>query len=153
MEKLWKYKVCRMTYIQVACAIIEDDGKILATQRSESMSLPLKWEFPGGKIHTGERPDECLRRELMEELGIEVIVGRPLPLTTHEYPTFTVTLHPFICAIAEGEITLNEHAACCWLRPEQLSCLDWAEADLPLLENCRIHTQRRGAPESPVPIQ
>jgi 8-oxo-dGTP diphosphatase len=123
-----------MKHLQVACALIEDEGRLLAAQRSQSMSLPLKWEFPGGKIRDGEHADECLRRELLEELGIEVVIERPLPQTTHRYPTFTVTLHPFVCTIMKGEITLHEHAASCWLRPDELSALDWAEADRPLLE-------------------
>jgi len=130
-----------MRHLQVACAIIEKSGKVLATQRSESMSLPLKWEFPGGKIRAGECPDECLKRELLEELGIEVVIYRPLPHSTHHYPTFTVTLHPFICTLAKGEITLHEHAASCWLRPEELPKLDWAEADWPLIESCRKEFQ------------
>lgn len=126
-----------MKHLQVACAIIEKDGKILATQRSETMSLPLKWEFPGGKIREGELPSECLKRELLEELGIEIAVGRPLPPTTHDYAAFTVTLHPFFCTISEGEITLYEHAAFCWLAPDKLPELDWADADRPLVGICR----------------
>ena len=91
-----------MIHKHVTCAIIELDGKILCTQRSESMSLPLKWEFPGGKIKDGESPEERLRRELTEELWIEVAVGQALPATTHHYPVFSVTLYPFICNIISG---------------------------------------------------
>ena len=121
-------------HIQVACAVIERDGLVLAAQRSATMSLPLKWEFPGGKIDAGESPEECLRRELVEELGLHVQVGTPLPVVTHDYPTFTVTLHPFICAIESGEMTLHEHAAVMWLPAEELATLDWAEADLPVID-------------------
>jgi 8-oxo-dGTP diphosphatase len=92
------------------------------------------WEFPGGKIDQGESPEECLRRELMEELGVRVRVGRPLPLSTHRYPSFTITLYPFVCSIEAGEITLHEHAAVVWLPPERLHELEWAEADLPVVE-------------------
>src|SRR5512134_3336222 len=91
-------------HLQVACAVIGRGGLILAAQRSGSMSLPLKWEFPGGKIRAGERPEECLARELVEELGVIVRVGGALPATTHRYPDFTVTLYPFLCAIDSGEI-------------------------------------------------
>jgi len=121
-------------HLEVACAIIERDGLILAAQRSGSMSLPLKWEFPGGKIREGERPEECLARELVEELGVVVTVGEALPRTTHDYRDFTVTLHPFFCVIESSEMTLHEHAAICWLPPDRLAELDWAEADLPIIE-------------------
>jgi 8-oxo-dGTP diphosphatase len=106
------------------------------------MSLPLKWEFPGGKINDGESPEECLKRELVEELGIEISVGQPLPATTHTYPTFTVTLYPFSCTIISGEITLHEHSAMVWLPIEKLHTLDWAEADWPVIEECREQFDR-----------
>jgi 8-oxo-dGTP diphosphatase len=99
------------------------------------MSLPLKWEFPGGKIDPGESAEECLRRELVEEMGIHVSVVKSLPVTTHQYPKFAVTLYPFVCSIASGEIVLHEHAAIDWLPPEELSTLDWAEADVPVIES------------------
>jgi len=124
-----------MRHLQVACAIIESDEMVLATQRSATMSLPLKWEFPGGKINDGELPADCLRRELIEELGLYITVGRALPQHTHSYHTFTVTLHPFVCTIASGEITLHEHAAFSWVPPEELHTLDWAAADLPAIRN------------------
>jgi 8-oxo-dGTP diphosphatase len=101
------------------------------------MALPLKWEFPGGKIEAGESPEECLRREIVEELGVHVQVGRPLVPATHHYPAFTVTLHPFVCSIESGELTLHEHVAVTWLRPEELSTPDWAEADLPVIDAYR----------------
>jgi len=126
-----------MKHIHVTCAIIERDGKVLATQRSATMSLPLKWEFPGGKIDEGERPEECLKRELREELDVEVSIGRPLKTVTHQYPTFVVTLYPYICRIRAGDIKLHEHKAFKWLLPEKLHELDWAEADFPLIEDYR----------------
>jgi 8-oxo-dGTP diphosphatase len=120
-------------HIHVACAIIERDGLVLAAQRSSRMSLPLKWEFPGGKIDPGESVVECLQRELIEEMNIRISVGQPLAAVTHHYPGFTVTLYPFICAISSGEIILHEHEAIAWLPPDQLPALDWAEADGPVL--------------------
>lgn len=106
------------------------------------MSLPLKWEFPGGKINTGESPEECLRRELREELGIEVSVGQPCPITTHGYATFSVTLYPFMCEIASGKIILLEHRAMAWLPIEELHTLDWAEADLPVIKEYQEQFRR-----------
>lgn len=124
-------------HIQVTCAIIEHDGLVLAAQRSATMSLPFKWEFPGGKIRSGETPEECLHREIYEELGIRIAICKHLPLSTHNYPSITVTLHPFICTIKNGEMKLNEHAEVIWLSPGRLFELDWAEADLPVLANYR----------------
>jgi len=120
-------------HIHVACAIIERDGLTLAARRSETMSLPLKWEFPGGKIDAGESAVVCLVRELQEELGVTVSVGLPLRPTTHTYSAFVVTLYPFICRIISGEITLYEHAEIAWLPPRDLFGLDWAEADFPVI--------------------
>ena len=124
-----------MKHLHVACAIIERNGKVLATQRNSTMSMPHKWEFPGGKIKDGERPNECLKREIHEELGIEITIGQSLPLITHQYSSFIITLYPFICKISTGEITLHEHKAIIWLCPDKLYELDWAEADLTLLED------------------
>lgn len=98
------------------------------------MSLPLKWEFPGGKIDLGESPEECLKRELLEELGIHVCLEKSLPHSTYHYPNFAITLHPFVCTITSGEIVLHEHTAINWLPPEELHDLDWAEADVPVIE-------------------
>ncbi len=123
-----------MNILHVACAIIERDGRVLAAQRSEVMSLPLKWEFPGGKIKEGESPAECLKREVLEELGVDIAVNDPLPPATHSYPAFTVTLYPFRCVLVKGEIVLHEHKAVVWVRPEKMHTLDWAEADWPVIQ-------------------
>jgi 8-oxo-dGTP diphosphatase len=133
-------------HIHVACAIIERDGLVLAAQRSAAMALPLKWEFPGGKIDAGESPEECLRREIVEELGMQVRVGKPLAPSTHRYPAFTVTLYPFVCSLEAGEPTLHEHAAVAWLRPEELPTLDWAEADLPVIDAYRLELAKSPEP-------
>jgi len=117
----------------VACALIEKDGLLLAAQRSAVMSLPLKWEFPGGKIEVGESPEECLHRELQEEMAVSVVIGQALLPRTHHYPDFTVTLYPFVCQLATTEIELREHAAICWLAPAEIMTLDWAAADLPVI--------------------
>ena len=120
-------------HVHVACAIIESDGLVLSALRSASMSLPLRWEFPGGKIEPGEGREECLRRELVEEMGVQIEVGRALTPATHQYPTFDVTLYPYVCNIVSGEIILHEHSAVTWLAPERMLELEWAEADLPVI--------------------
>lgn len=116
--------------VQVTCAIIEQKGRVLAAQRSRFMRMPLKWEFPGGKIEPGEEPEVCLRREVMEELGIDIAVKRVMAPSTHRYSDFTITLHPFVCEIVAGELVINEHRAVAWLKPEELPVLNWTEADM-----------------------
>lgn len=120
-------------HVEVACALVEKEGLVLATQRSEAMSMPLKWEFPGGKIHEGESARECLIRELLEELGVIVEIKYPLTPVDWDYAAFSVTLHPFVCVITGGEMVLREHRAAKWLAPGELSALDWAEADFPII--------------------
>lgn len=117
----------------VACAVIERNGLVLAARRSEAMSMPLKWEFPGGKIDRGETPEQCLIRELQEELGVRIEVGRALSMAAHDYADFSVRLYPYICRILSGDIRLHEHKEIAWLRPEELTALDWAEADYPVI--------------------
>lgn len=126
-------------HLHVACAIIERNGSVLAAQRSKNMKMPLKWEFPGGKIKPGETPEDCLRREIAEELGVKIAIHRSLPTVTHAYPTFTITLYSFVCSIVTGKIKLHEHAAVTWLPRNKLFTLDWAKADLPVVEAyCRL---------------
>lgn len=122
-------------HIEVSCAIIERDGLVLVAQRSESMSMPLKWEFPGGKVHAGESPEDCLHRELKEELSITVEVLGTLPSASHDYTGFSITLFPFICKIASGEILLHEHSAVRWVLPSDLHGIDLAEADRPVVSS------------------
>jgi 8-oxo-dGTP diphosphatase len=131
-------------HIQVSCALIERDGRILAAQRSRFMNMPLKWEFPGGKIEPGEDPEACLHRELYEEMGIRVSVRQAMAPSTHFYPDLTVTLHPFACTILSGELCLNEHRAAAWITPEEMAALNWTEADLAVIAAYRRH--RSGAP-------
>jgi len=119
--------------LHVACAIIEHQGRVLAAQRSENMNLPLKWEFPGGKLQAGETPEECLIREVREELAVGIGIGPALPVATHAYPDFTVTLYPFVCSLHDGEMNLHEHRAVRWMEPERMNELEWAEADLPVI--------------------
>jgi len=120
--------------IHVACAIIEENGRVLAAQRNEFGRMPLKWEFPGGKIHVNESPEECLKREVMEEMGALLEIRRPLPPASHDYADFSVTLYPFVCSLLSNNITLHEHKAIKWLLPEEMLTVDWAEADIPIIK-------------------
>ncbi|QTE35733.1 (deoxy)nucleoside triphosphate pyrophosphohydrolase [Mucilaginibacter gossypii] len=117
--------------IKVTCAIIVNaDGLVFAAQRSATMSLPLKWEFPGGKIEPGETAEACLIREIKEELHVDVEIVSSLPANTHQYPNVTIQLIPFVCRITFGEIILKEHRDFKWLPKDELLALDWAEADV-----------------------
>lgn len=122
-------------HLHVTCAIIEKDGLVLAARRGPSMSMPYKWEFPGGKIKAGETHEECIKREILEELGVVVTITSSLAPSTHSYPGLTVTLYPFRCTLHSGRIDLLEHAEIKWLEPEELTSLDWADADVPVVRN------------------
>ena len=124
--------------INVVGAILMKEGKILCAQRSEQMSLGLMWEFPGGKIEPGETPQAALKRELNEELLIEVHVEDTLfKTTTYEYDFGIVTLTTFVCQLISGTPQLTEHAAIKWLSPDELTTLNWAPADIPAVEKLR----------------
>ncbi len=100
------------------------------------MHLPLKWEFPGGKKKEGESPEACLRREISEELGIEVEITSRLPSNDHSYPESNpFKLIPFTCRIKAGSPVAREHRQIKWVRISVLPSLDWAGADIPVLEN------------------
>ncbi|MFN5793634.1 MAG: (deoxy)nucleoside triphosphate pyrophosphohydrolase, partial [Bacteroidota bacterium] len=119
--------------INVTCAIIINDGKFLVTQRSATMKLPLKWEFPGGKLEEGESEVDCIKREIKEELNIEIDVIQKMKNSIHDYGTFKINLIPFIANYISGAIILSEHANYMLLQKSELLNLDWAEADLPIL--------------------
>ena len=119
--------------IKVTCAIIMFNKKILVVQRSENMKLPLKWEFPGGKIENGEEEEDCIRREIKEELNITIDLITRLSPSHYDYPTFSIELIPFVANYLDGEIKLTEHKQYLLLEKEDLARLDWAEADIPVL--------------------
>src|SRR5690606_169813 len=119
--------------LHVTCAIIEHKNKFLICQRSERMKLPLKWEFPGGKIEIGESKEECLKREIKEEMGLEIEVGSALPHVEHHYPEFSLRLYPFFCKWTGGALVIAEHAQVIWVSLDELKNYDWAEADLPIV--------------------
>lgn len=121
--------------IDVTCAIIYFENKILVTQRSASMKHPLKWEFPGGKLERNETEEACLKREIKEEINIEIAIGERLPNSVHDYGTFTVNLIPFIAKYISGDIHLSEHADYKLLDKNELLGLDWALADIPIVQH------------------
>ena len=123
--------------IEVSCAIIIEKGRVLATQRSESMPHPLKWEFPGGKLKKDESPKASIVREIREELGLEVDPQRLLTPVVHNYDSQSVKLIPVVCGIVDGLILLSEHQEYRWVACEKLEELDWLEADIGVVEMIR----------------
>ena len=120
-------------FVVVACALIHaPDGRILAAQRPHGKSLGGKWEFPGGKIESGETPAEALVRELQEELGVHTQVEFPLGIVLHDYTEFSIELHPFVVKILSGTMVAQEHAELRWITLAEAPALDWAEADVPV---------------------
>ena len=120
--------------IDVTCAIIIIGDKILVTQRSEKMKLPLKWEFPGGKLEEDETEEDCIIREIREEINIEIAIIKKLSASVFDYGSFKINLIPFIANYKKGEIKLLEHKSYKLLNKIELVNLDWAEADLPIVE-------------------
>jgi 8-oxo-dGTP diphosphatase len=124
-----------MKHYEVVAAIIIDDDKVLCVQRDHGKYdyISLKYEFPGGKIESGESKEQALERELLEELDLGIKIEREFLTVSHNYPDFSVTMHSFICSALNSEFNLKEHIAFKWLNPVNLSTLDWAEADLPIV--------------------
>ena len=111
------------------------------------MRLPGLWEFPGGKLEPGETSDAALVREIREELGVEIRTRMPLPSVEYHYPDFSIRLHPWICEIEDGEPEPIEHSEIRWLAAAALPELEWANADLPVLE-CLLDLARAPGGES-----
>ncbi len=125
-----------MNPIQVLAAVIIKDQKILCVQRGTHKYpyLANKWEFPGGKMEAGESQEQTIQREIMEELSMEIQPIRHLLSHTHHYPDFSIELHTWLCEQLSDELELNEHHACVWLDAIDLKDLDWAEADVAVVE-------------------
>lgn len=123
--------------LRVVCAIIRNSAnEILACQRSSNTSLAGKWEFPGGKIEHGETNEQAIIREIQEELGVGINILYDLPLVSHQYPEFHISLFPYLCTIKEGHSpSALEHASIQWISPVLATSLDWAEADRLILSD------------------
>lgn len=120
--------------LRVICAIIECNEEVLIAQRSDKMLLPLKWEFPGGKVEVGESDHDCIIREIKEELNLDITVLAQLTPVTHHYDTFSLELIPFVCHANTQAFEKTEHAQVLWVNPKELMTYDWAEADIPVVE-------------------
>ena len=130
-----------MKTIRVVAAVIkavDDEGEpiIFATQRGYG-EFKGGWEFPGGKIEEGETPEKALKREIMEELDTEILVGELIDTIEYDYPTFHLSMECFWCEIVKGDLVLKEHEAAKWLTKEQLDDVEWLAADVELIEKIR----------------
>lgn len=121
-------------HIDVVGAVIIQNNLVLCMQRGADQSLPLMWEFPGGKVEADETPQQALQREIQEELNCHIEIGEQLESTTYEYDFGIVHLTTFYCTLVEGTPVLSEHAAMKWLPTSELDTLDWAPADVPAIE-------------------
>jgi 8-oxo-dGTP diphosphatase len=122
-----------MKTIEVVAAIIVREGEVFCTQRGYG-EWQGWWEFPGGKMETGESPQEALRREIREELDAEIEVGELLETVEWDYPNFHLTMHCFWCRLLSDSLCLNEHQAAAWLSADNLRSVKWLPADEGLVE-------------------
>ncbi|WP_407399007.1 (deoxy)nucleoside triphosphate pyrophosphohydrolase [Anaerovibrio sp.] len=125
-----------MKTINVVAAVIRKGDKILATQRGYG-EFKDGWEFPGGKIEPGERPEEALKREIKEELKAAVSVGEDLGVVEYDYPNFHLNMRCFMCSLVSEDVTLLEHEAMKWLTAETIDTVNWLPADKPMTEKIK----------------
>ena len=120
-----------------ACALVDADGRVLIAQRPEDKTMAGLWEFPGGKIEDGERPELSLIRELKEELGITVSEACLAPLTfaSHSYPDFHLLMPLYVCRRWEGTVTALEGQQLAWVKPNRLRDYKMPPADVPLVSH------------------
>ena len=125
-----------MKKIEVVAAIICKDGAYFATQRGYG-EFEGMWEFPGGKIELGERAEDALKREIQEELGVDIAIDKFLCTTDYDYPSFHLTMHCYLCSIVSGKIELREHKSAQWLTAESLDTIEWLPADMDIIEKLK----------------
>lgn len=117
-----------MKHIDVVAAVIVTENGILATQRSHG-EFKDKWEFPGGKIEPGETPEQALKREIKEELDVDISIDSYIEAVHYAYTDFEIKLYVFVCSVASGNITLKEHKSSEWLKTDELDSMEWLPAD------------------------
>ena len=127
-----------MKKIEVVAAILQRDGACFATQRGYG-EFEGMWEFPGGKIEPGESREVALKREIQEELGVDITIDEFLCTTNYDYPSFHLTMHCYICSIETGEIVLREHKSAQWLTTETLDSVEWLPADKEVIDKLKYN--------------
>ena len=125
-----------MKKIEVVAAILHRDGTYFATQRGYG-EFEGMWEFPGGKIEPGESREVALKREIQEELGVDIAIENLLCTTEYDYPSFHLTMHCYLCSIASGEIELREHKSALWLTSDRLDDVACLPADKEVIDKLK----------------
>ena len=120
---------------QVTGAYLEKDGKILIARRKTGDKLAGKWEFPGGKIEPGETPEQCLKRELMEEFGVETRIGAFICASKFEYKHLDIELLVYHASHVAGEFQLRDHDQLAWVTLSELKAYDFSSADIPVVDH------------------
>ena len=125
-----------MNHIEVVAAIIQKEDKIFATQRGYGEWKDW-WEFPGGKIETGETPEEALKREIREELSTEINIDKFFCTVNYDYPKFHLTMHCYLCSLQNDAMHLNEHEAARLLTKNELPSVKWLPADIEIIKKLK----------------
>ena len=125
-----------MKNIEVVAAILRKDNTIFATEKGYG-EFKGYWEFPGGKVEPGESLEEALRREIREELQVEIHIEEKFTELDYDYPHFHLTMHCYFCSVLSGEITLVEATDARWLKKEELNTVNWLPADISLIEELK----------------
>jgi 8-oxo-dGTP diphosphatase len=130
-----------MKNIVVVAAIIINNNKILCVQRGENKLdyISKKFEFPGGKLEIGETKEEGIIREVLEELNMTINPLEEFLTVNHQYPDFNLTMHSFLCSTDNPTVTLSVHIDYKWLSKEELLNLDWAAADIPIVNKLMVN--------------
>ena len=126
----------KMKTIEVVAAVIRDGDRVLATQRGYG-EFEGMWEFPGGKIEPGESHTVALKREIREELAVDVAVGERICTVEYDYPNFHLTMHCYFCSIVNGVVELLEHKSARWLAHDELDSVEWLPADVSVVNSLR----------------
>lgn len=137
MVFLYKFenKFYLMKKVEVVAAIIYFEEKILCVQRGDNKYnyIAYKYEFPGGKVEQGESNEEAIKREILEELNLKIKIDSQFITVNHQYPDFILVMHSFNCSCSSPKLELSEHIDFKWLNKNELKTLDWAAADVPIV--------------------